>query len=357
MEELDLSYNALGSLPARALKCSQVLQCLKLKHTEVSSYPEQLTALPALTRLNLSRNSIAELPEKFSRLTALTVLDLTHNHIEEFPAAILRLDQLEELKMGRNAMTALPSMLWKLHRLRVLNVHSNKLESIPTCIGQLTELQKLDLSNNSIEELRPTMGLLENLTTLHIDGNRLTYPSAEVVAGGLEAITTYFLDQLRGNVPCYRVKLIIVGSENVGKTSVLRQLRTVRKRSLTSSASHHQPMPNLSTDGIKIDDWTMNMQFETRDDAGRVTAVNRQDVLMSVWDFAGQNIYGTTHQFFLSTRALYIVAWNMEQPLEQSALEYWLCNIRMRAPRAPVIIVGTHRDKLPNSAAAKAIIR
>lgn len=33
----------------------------------------------------------------------------------------------------------------------------------------------------------------------------------------------------------------------------------------------------------------------------------------SLWDFAGQEVYYSTHQFFLNDRAIYIVCCNMEK--------------------------------------------
>ena len=54
---------------------------------------------------------------------------------------------------------------------------------------------------------------------------------------------------------------------------------------------------------------------------------------------------------FLSSRSLYLIVWNTakgEEGIEQ--LAPWLHNIESRAPGSPVIIVGTHLDKIKSPA-------
>jgi hypothetical protein len=55
-------------------------------------------------------------------------------------------------------------------------------------------------------------------------------------------------------------------------------------------------------------------------------------------------IYYTTHQFFMSEDAIYIVVCDARVPIEQTRLDYWLASITAKAPDAPIIIVATHRD-------------
>jgi len=51
----------------------------------------------------------------------------------------------------------------------------------------------------------------------------------------------------------------------------------------------------------------------------------------------GQQIYHATHQFFLTERSLYMVAWNARLGAEQGKLHYWLDTIKALAPKAPVL--------------------
>jgi len=40
-------------------------------------------------------------------------------------------------------------------------------------------------------------------------------------------------------------------------------------------------------------------------------------MVLNVWDFAGKEVYYTTHQVFLSSRALYVFVFNLTHDLEQ----------------------------------------
>ena len=74
-------------------------------------------------------------------------------------------------------------------------------------------------------------------------------------------------------------------------------------------------------------------------------------------DFAGQEVYYASHQMFLSSRSVYLLVWNLGQPLKESRFEYWLNAIKAKSPKAPVIIVGTHLDDCGKSEAELEEIR
>ena len=44
-------------------------------------------------------------------------------------------------------------------------------------------------------------------------------------------------------------------------------------------------------------------------------------IQIDVWDFAGQIIYYTTHQMYLSGRSVYFLVFNMSKPLDGSVQE------------------------------------
>lgn len=65
--------------------------------------------------------------------------------------------------------------------------------------------------------------------------------------------------------------------------------------------------------------------------------------------------YYTTHQYFLSKRSLYVVVWRIVDGKNGLAeVLQWLGNIQARAPNSPVIIVGTHQDKIGSTVSAAA---
>ncbi|XP_066282385.1 uncharacterized protein [Branchiostoma lanceolatum] len=123
--------------------------------------------------------------------------------------------------------------------------------------------------------------------------------------------------------------------------------------------------------------------------AGEAT---RPNIIMKIWDFAGQSVYYTTHQVFLTPRAVYTVAFNLCHDLDAKALtqvrrsegsddkakieweesemtnmdflEFWISSIHAHTsdnkPRLgqnghkspPIFLVGTHRNALDPDPAA-----
>ncbi|XP_052245124.1 uncharacterized protein LOC127854166 isoform X2 [Dreissena polymorpha] len=100
-----------------------------------------------------------------------------------------------------------------------------------------------------------------------------------------------------------------------------------------------------------------------------------KEITVSVWDFAGQTLYYSTHQFFLNKRSIYLVLMDMTKPLDEDLKEldgsgiwcglvndctylnvfkFWLNAIHMCSGyksttgeiKPTVILVGTRKDKM-----------
>ncbi len=69
------------------------------------------------------------------------------------------------------------------------------------------------------------------------------------------------------------------------------------------------------------------------------------EITLNIWDFGGQQIYHSTHQFFFTKRSLYVVVWNARLGAEQGRIQYWLDTIRSLAPDARIVLVATHVDE------------
>ena len=67
-----------------------------------------------------------------------------------------------------------------------------------------------------------------------------------------------------------------------------------------------------------------------------------------MWDMGGQTVYYPTHQFFLSSGAIYLLLFNLELP-RFTRIEYWLKQARLfHSTRVlKLILVGTHCDSVP----------
>lgn len=153
--------------------------------------------------------------------------------------------------------------------------------------------------------------------------------------------------------PYARMKLMVVGKQGIGKTSILELLREMypnqnrkmpgdhwTKRMGATSANSKKKNYNISTVGVDIGDLICE---EKKKNGGSLYG----PVMFRYWDFGGQKEYYATHQYFLSKRSLYLVVWRIDEG-KSGLIEVlqWLGNIQARAPNSPVIIVGTHHDNI-----------
>uniref|UniRef100_A0A0R3RFC1 non-specific serine/threonine protein kinase n=1 Tax=Elaeophora elaphi TaxID=1147741 RepID=A0A0R3RFC1_9BILA len=262
--------------------------------------------------------------------------------------------------------------------LTTLDVSNNFVSNVPAALSNLASLCVLNLSGNSgIETLPPELGLLSKLWNLILKGCSLRDPLKSMVH--VESYKTvdliaYLKSVLEDSRPYTRLKLMIVGVQGIGKTSLLQQIRlegTVGKRtppndvallqcchlrkihktglqswskrmghSTSSSGDRTAKGVNISTVGVDIAEWT----FEPKKTKGEPTF---GPLTFRTWDFGGQREYYATHQYFLSRRSLYVLVWKVtDGEAALPDLRQWLVNIQARAPNSPVIIVGTHVDQI-----------
>ncbi|XP_072941247.1 leucine-rich repeat serine/threonine-protein kinase 1 [Epargyreus clarus] len=234
-------------------------------------------------------------------------------------------------------------------QLSMLDVSSNLLRAVPPALHLLANLSVLNLSGNKdITDLPPQMGLLTRLWNLNTAGCALGEPLRGVArAGRSAAVLGYLRSVLQEARPYARMKLMLVGVQGIGKTSLLECLRQ-------ESAIQHRRKPTdhwakrmgnkssrrgVSTVGVDIGTWVYEKQRSAR---GPVT--------FRTWDFGGQQEYYATHQYFLSRRSLYLVVWRLTDGRRglAAALD-WLRSIQARAPGSPVIMVATHYDQVNNA--------
>jgi len=319
---LDLSNSNLTALPPEIAKLENLTN-LDLRGNQLTSIPSGIGQLVNLEVLNLSRNNLTSLPSEIGKLTKLKRLYLMANQLTALPREVRLLKSLETLELRHNNLQSLPSEIGQLTSLKTLYLRNNRLTRIPSEIGQLSNLTVLFINHNKLTSLPMELGRLERLETLSIEENRLISPPPEIVEQGVRAILVYLREQLKYSSKQWLSKLLVVGEGGVGKTSLLRALRGKPFNSHEST-----------THGIDIQ--PLYLKHPTK------SAINMQ---LNAWDFGGQEIYHATHQFFLTNRSLYVLAWNARLGYEQGKLYYWLDTIRARAPESPVLVVATNIDE------------
>ena len=285
--------------------CTQVVN-LDLQFNELTTIPNCILELPSLVDLNLSSNRLTILPDLPEWSSQLTVLDLSHNRLTTIQGEPLA-----------------PS-------IRTLNLADNDFGTVPQCVCSFATLRSLDLSDNkNILSLPPQMGKLKELTALKLKGLKdLNDPPKNYHHNAADCIR-YLRDKLLGSKGYYRMKVMLVGKQNCGKTTLVARLQGME-------------CGNESTVGVDVSEW------EYKPGRGKKFS-------FSIWDFGGQEYYAT-HQCFLSERSLYLVLFNLKDgDAGVEELTPWLNTLSLRAPMSCVLLVGTHLDQiLPNEREEKA---
>uniref|UniRef100_T1IVJ9 non-specific serine/threonine protein kinase n=1 Tax=Strigamia maritima TaxID=126957 RepID=T1IVJ9_STRMM len=227
--------------------------------------------------------------------------------------------------------------------LSLLDVSNNFVREIPSLISELSNLSVFNISGNTeICHLPPEMGLLSKLWNLNTRGCNLYEPLKTMIESKKYKtmdVVGYLKSILENAKPYARMKLMIVGVQGIGKTSLLEQLRQEGSGSYRKKPNEHWAKRmgnkninlktakgfNISTVGVDIGDWTYEKKVRGQSSYGSVT--------FRTWDFGGQKEYYSTHQYFLSKRSLYLVVWKITDGQRGA-----------RAPNSPVLIIGTHYD-------------
>jgi len=265
-------------------------------------------------------------------LAHLVHLNVSHNQLNWLPRELASLKQLRHLNISNNLFEHVPPFVGEVRTIDVLLAADNEISDLPESLSYLP-LTRLDISGNKFSRLPSFLPHIPTLKNFSCVRNKLKGLPREVVARGDASALAYLRALASGTKQCHRMKLMFVGAGNVGKSTLLEALVAVSKKRGAKTFARSQAEPNVATDGIDITD----IQLRLGD------AENDERLELSCWDFAGQEVYYSTHSFFLSHRAIYLVVVNVAKG-DISRIDYWLNSIKARAPEAPVLLVGTHLD-------------
>lgn len=366
LTRLNMSYNRIASLGSLSSYPSK-LKNLDLSNNQVSSW---FTGTDVSIRQcyaeSVNRDSMSKFLHNYSctitcdhrsheRMDNLKSINLSYNSLRDIQLTILAVEQTGDQKSSNSIDVDKYPLTFP--NITALDVSYNKIQSVPVTLSKLKDLSVLNLSGNvSISSLPAELGMASKLWNLGISGCSLNEPLKSIVESKTYKtmdIIGYLRSILEDSKPYARMKLMLVGLQGIGKTSLLEQMRlegssgsrrrvpehwTKRMGHSTKGNLRNQKGVTLSTVGVDIHDWIFCKRTPRNQP-------NFGPVSFSTWDFGGQEEFYATHRYFLSKRSMYLVVWRLTDGLQGiQGIQQWLVNIQSRASSSPVIIVGTHED-------------
>ncbi len=277
-------------------------QALDLSNCGLTELPDALWDLPDLRMLYLGNDFRSNDPPN-----GLTDLSRDMEHLQNLQVLSLR---KQMIRMEENTSLNLPNLVY-------LDLTGTGITQLPDCAAKWTNLKELHLWGTGIAQLPDCAAKWTNLEGLYLSGTPLIKklpPEAQALRG--QDLLRYIL-KTQSNAQrkfFHESKLVIVGQAQVGKSSLLKRL------------VHGTFTPEIpSTEGIQIEPWRFNRDGE--------------EYRLNIWDFGGQEIYHSTHQFFLTEQTLYLLVWDALSEDEHGRVDYWLRTIQSLAGDSPIFIV------------------
>lgn len=186
---IDYSCLELSTVPESLFSMSAITQ-LCLDYNDLTELPDLLfESLSCLQFLSLKANNLSHLPDNISHLNDLKVLDIAQNCLQTLPISIGKLCKLEMIDFMQNKIVTLPLEIGHLLKLLRINGSGNLLKGVPQTFGRLSELQTINLSNNQLMVIPNSFGFLINLKNLNLSSNGLEMlPDSISSLAGLESL-------------------------------------------------------------------------------------------------------------------------------------------------------------------------
>eukprot|EP00834_Sanchytrium_tribonematis_P002685 NODE_88_length_21789_cov_0.534440.p12 type:complete len:226 gc:universal NODE_88_length_21789_cov_0.534440:2014-1337(-) len=130
----------------------------------------------------------------------------------------------------------------------------------------------------------------------------------------------------------FLLKAIIIGSSNVGKSTILKEF--VKRQD-------NEDLASLSPTNIENYNPTIGVEF-----ASTVFKIEpNRFIKLQIWDTAGQERFQSITQSYYRSSAIACVVYSVDNPNTFYQMEDWIRKIRLYSPNCVLLIVGNKVDK------------
>lgn len=351
LTELYVSHNQLRSLPLGFPCLAPNLKKLDISFNKLEELDPVAMLPPSLCYLNASNNQVQTTRSR-RRATCGCCAGTEERSLGPTLCRHQRHDSMHELhyfRLNNNQLADVEFVQVRKHdgdsfdtvvlypKLSILELKQNRFTAFPENVDQLQKLHTLNVSYNAgIKKLPDNLIHLPNLEFLTLEGLDLIDFPQSLFDKGAKRIQNYLKHRLVGSHLYRRMKLMVVGQAEKGRTSLVQRLVL---HGTPTRFSGSDPSEGV---GIQVSEIVLRPNRRT---ARRCS--NASPIKFSIWDFVSHDKYDNAHQCFLTRRCIYLVVWNLEDGLRGvEDLAALISNIQARAPGSPVLIVGTHLDKI-----------
>lgn len=361
------------------------------RNIEIAKERIAYTRKHQLLYLDLSCLMLHTIPEDISDLFYLLDIDLSHNQLSTIPSEILKFQNLQNLNLSFNCLTYIDFEDSRQYSFKELDISNNYFYSLPESVSNLNDdmfvnyhdnpfLDFLppEIENHSFEHVRYYLELLRNQK--EING---IYETKLIFVGGGEVGKTTLMKVLKeesyfvelGLEPTTHGIQIDSFSEKVffpARSPFYNSFKSIedvyilnhdvdRNEDEEDEASSNDAIdakfdrflkPYIEDNYFPFTD--VLSEYEEEDlaelmvttDLTRIyiDSVVEKPIKINLWDFGGQEIYHSTHQFFLTKRSIYIFVWEPRKDNNEDDFEYWLNVIKLLSVESPVIVVMNKSD-------------
>lgn len=235
-----------------------------------------------------------------------------HQMIDQIPLEVFESPNVEILSIAHTNITHITERIGELKNLKCLYLTGLKLDTFPRSLLKMG----LEIENDCCHKEEGII-CLNSVTVSDVP--------PEIFRQGIRAIERHYLqleseNQFGLNFKLNEAKVVIIGSGNAGKTSLVKAL----------TGDNYNPQ-EPATIGLTI--------------KSKVIQFKNEKWNLNIWDFGGQNVYQAVQTMFITPETLYIIV--LDGRSEDSP-DFWLQYISTLAANSPILIVINKIDQNEN---------